>query len=99
MLVFEGDLLKGHKIIGQEDVMDTSNRHVILRMITELKNKLQTGSRFIGEKGDKKVDLQAEYAQGSQGDQKLLRANASTRLPTPERHHLNPGSAFKFPDG
>jgi len=56
LLVFEGDLLKGHKIIGEGDVIDASNRHVILRMITELKNKLQPGSRFIGDKDEKPVD-------------------------------------------
>ena len=40
MLAFEGDLLGGHKIIGEGEVIESSNRHVILRMITELKNRL-----------------------------------------------------------
>jgi hypothetical protein len=59
MLAFEGDLLGGHKIIGEGDVIDTSNRHVILRMITELRNKLGDSTST-----QPPVDEQAEYVQG-----------------------------------
>lgn len=40
MLAFQTDLLGDHRVIGDGEVIDASNRHFIIRMIQDLKNKL-----------------------------------------------------------
>ena len=84
MLAFKGDYLEGHTILGEGESIDGSNRHVILRLITELRNKLN-GATLKSEE----AEPSSETAQGSQGNQGHLRVEASTHLKTPQRvrHH------------
>ena len=63
LIAFEGDLLSGHKIVKEGEVIETSNRHIIHRLITELRGKL--GRNSSQNVDDQRVNIhQADGAQG-----------------------------------